>query len=191
MIITRFIQTSDSVIFIYTHILHLCLLLPTPTIAVAWLDHSVVFVFLSVCFSVCSKRKMTRAINSQVGRDSQWQVCMSTWLYEYVVSWLCSVCSGCQLVMSGSETRYHCSECTAKEFIYCENCFQSRRCHTHPFNKIIDSGPQLLHKHKYLITRLSIMLCVCVCVCVCVLSLIHIWRCRRSYAYRSRWSPYH
>ena len=26
---------------------------------------------------------------------------------------------------------------------------------------------------------------------VCVLSLIHIWRCRRSYACRSRWSPYH
>ena len=24
-----------------------------------------------------------------------------------------------------------------------------------------------------------------------VLSLIHIWRCRRSYACRSRWSPYH
>ena len=23
------------------------------------------------------------------------------------------------------------------------------------------------------------------------LSLIHIWRCRRSYACRSRWSPYH
>ena len=26
---------------------------------------------------------------------------------------------------------------------------------------------------------------------LCVLSLIHIWRCRRSYACRSRWSPYH
>ena len=26
---------------------------------------------------------------------------------------------------------------------------------------------------------------------VLVLSLIHIWRCRRSYACRSRWSPYH
>ena len=26
---------------------------------------------------------------------------------------------------------------------------------------------------------------------VCDLSLIHIWRCRRSYACRSRWSPYH
>ena len=24
-----------------------------------------------------------------------------------------------------------------------------------------------------------------------ILSLIHIWRCRRSYACRSRWSPYH
>ena len=27
-------------------------------------------------------------------------------------------------------------------------------------------------------------------LCYC-LSLIHIWRCRRSYACRSRWSPYH
>ena len=26
---------------------------------------------------------------------------------------------------------------------------------------------------------------------ICNLSLIHIWRCRRSYACRSRWSPYH
>ena len=29
------------------------------------------------------------------------------------------------------------------------------------------------------------------CVCLCVLSLIHIWRCRRSTLCRSRWSPYH
>ena len=28
-------------------------------------------------------------------------------------------------------------------------------------------------------------------ISVCYLSLIHIWRCRRSYACRSRWSPYH
>ena len=28
-------------------------------------------------------------------------------------------------------------------------------------------------------------------VACCYLSLIHIWRCRRSYACRSRWSPYH
>ena len=27
--------------------------------------------------------------------------------------------------------------------------------------------------------------------CIAALSLIHIWRCRRSYACRSRWSPYH
>ena len=28
-------------------------------------------------------------------------------------------------------------------------------------------------------------------ILTCTLSLIHIWRCRRSYACRSRWSPYH
>ena len=29
------------------------------------------------------------------------------------------------------------------------------------------------------------------CTCTCNLSLIHIWRCRRSTLCRSRWSPYH
>ena len=31
----------------------------------------------------------------------------------------------------------------------------------------------------------------CCCMQAGGLSLIHIWRCRRSYACRSRWSPYH
>ena len=31
----------------------------------------------------------------------------------------------------------------------------------------------------------------CMSEMCCTLSLIHIWRCRRSYACRSRWSPYH
>ena len=65
----------------------------------------------------------------------------------------------------------------------------------------------------YFQPSLSVSLSVCVCVSVCLwptllpfnvnrfwwnlvtrtlfLSLIHIWRCRRSYACRSRWSPYH
>jgi len=48
-------------------------------------------------------------------------------------------CSGCQLAIATSEVHYRCSEC-ATEFIYCENCFQSRRSHAHPFNRIMDSG---------------------------------------------------
>ena len=71
--------------------------------------------------------------------------CESLSICQLLVVCACvdSMCSGCQLVLAGSETRYQCTECTTTEFIYCENCFHSCRSHTHPFNKIVNSGLDL------------------------------------------------
>ena len=62
------------------------------------------------------------------------------WLIDRLIAGVIfSCCSGCRLVIPVSCVRYQCTECTT-DFNYCENCFQSRRSHTHPFNKIFDSG---------------------------------------------------
>ena len=58
---------------------------------------------------------------------------------------------------------------------------------------------QSLHINQQAPVQLQdLLISVCLWLCTIVLhntaqnlSLIHIWRCRRSYACRSRWSPYH
>ena len=50
-----------------------------------------------------------------------------------------------------------------------------------------------LRHHRRVVSRVRIASWSkqCLCCHIILLSLIHIWRCRRSYACRSRWSPYH
>ena len=49
----------------------------------------------------------------------------------------------------------------------------------------------LVIKYSVRMTKITFWCPLCAFVQCPYLSLIHIWRCRRSYACRSRWSPYH
>ena len=78
---------------------------------------------------------------------------------------------------------------------FCLGCLKNQGRHR-AVNKSCECGLSSWTVCLYQVTSDYILFLLClflvgVCACVCQLSLIHIWRCRRAAACRSRWSPYH
>ena len=91
--------------------------------------------------------------------------CVSSHIANCLVFWtLSSVFQNGVFILRG----LHCQQCQA--------CRGYKISYPYPYPQIFRGFPWIYPYSQTPLLRLS---------------LIHIWRCRRSYACRSRWSPYH